>query len=418
MSGLIAGTIKSLLQIKPKSRCDTYTDQYHRIFMVKMAMVSSLLLAMNWLKDTMSCIIPGHHGIDGKFTSQACWINGFFIYKELRHVPGMFGYYGIPKSFEDNGYYPPIDSYGAPEPCQVNSNDKACIPLSKTFYLQYQWFPFYMAALALLYYLPYIFYRHHNSDVISLKTNLKAPDVDVVGLVRNYFNHGVNTVTKMRITVLANLCIKIMYIVVNIIAFFGTNSLVNGDFKMYGVQWVNWKKQPDSTEYDYTAAPKGANNPASVLLPTFGLCEVLELGKDIKHTLYNKHQFVCEISQNVLYQYVLLILWFLFVIGVVVSVVGFIIEVCDHLLTFYAFMAQGDQTRRVYQMLTIRECQYLEYIRKKDINKYGEVVRLLKKDRLDQLYNPGNPGQHDNPMYGPNDPYAESKKLLSEMNNE
>lgn len=382
-----------------------------------MALVSAALLGMNWLKDSMSCIIPGHHGIDGKFTSQACWIQGFFIYKELRHIPGMFGYYGIPKSFEDNGYYPSLTKLGSPEPCQVSDKNKDCVPYSKTFYLQYQWFPFYMAALAVLYYLPYIFYRHFNSDVISLKLNLKSPAVDIPGLVNNYFNHSVNTISKMRLSVVANLVIKLMYVIVNIIAFFGTNSLVNGDFKMYGIHWLDWRKQPNQENYDYTAAPEGSNNPASVLLPTFGLCEVLELGKDIKHTLYNKHMFVCEVSQNVLYQYVLLILWFLFILGLVFSVIGFVIEICDHLLTFYAFMAQGDQTRRVYQMLTIRECQYLEYIRKKDYLKYGEVVRLLKKSRLDQLYN-ADQDQHDNPMASPKGPYAETQKLLDEMKSE
>ena len=65
-------------------------------------------------------------------------------------------------------------------------------------------------------------------------------------------------------------------------------------------------------------------------------------------------------------------------------------------------------------MLTIRECQYLEYIRKKNITKYGEVVRLLKKERLDQLYNGDAKPAYDNPS-APVDPYAESKKLLSEM---
>jgi len=408
---MIVGTFKDLLSIKPKSRCDTYTDQYHRIFMVKMALVSAALLGMNWLKDTMSCIIPGHHGIDKGFTAQACWIQGFFIYKELRHIPGMFGYYGIPQSFEYDGYYP---SHGN-KPCRAGPDNEDCVPYSKTFYLQYQWFPFYMGAIALLYYLPYIFHRHFNTDMISLKTNLKSPDVDIPGLVHNYFNHSVNTISKMRTCVLANLIIKLLYVVVNVIAFFGTNSLVNGDFKMYGIEWLNWSKQPNEDEYDYTTAPKGAYNPASVLLPTFGLCEVLELGKDIKHTLYNKHQFVCEISQNILYQYVLLLLWFLMIIGLLISVLGFVIEVCDHLLTFYAFLAQGNQTRRVYQLLTIRECQYLEYIRKKDYTKYGQVVRLIKSERLDQLYDADHQDQYDNPMASPADPYAESKKLLDEM---
>ena len=52
-------------------------------------------------------------------------------------------------------------------------------------------------------------------------------------------------------------------------------------------------------------------------------------------------------------------------------------------------------------MPTLRECQYLEYIRKKDMNIYGEVVRKLKEDRLDQLYHA------DNPFYDNNAPWAQ-----------
>ena len=37
---LITGKLKDLLKIKPKTRFDGYTDQFHRIFMVKMSMVS------------------------------------------------------------------------------------------------------------------------------------------------------------------------------------------------------------------------------------------------------------------------------------------------------------------------------------------------------------------------------------------
>ena len=47
--------------------------------MVKMAMVSSMLLGLNWLKDEITCIIPSTTGMDsvGKaFVHEACWIQG------------------------------------------------------------------------------------------------------------------------------------------------------------------------------------------------------------------------------------------------------------------------------------------------------------------------------------------------------
>ena len=75
---MITGNIKSLLQVKFKARHDTYTDQFNRILMVKMAMISSMLLGLNWFKDTISCIVPSidKGGIDKGYVAQACWIQG------------------------------------------------------------------------------------------------------------------------------------------------------------------------------------------------------------------------------------------------------------------------------------------------------------------------------------------------------
>ena len=73
---MITANIKSLLQMKFKARHDSYTDQYNRLFMVKMAMISSMILGLNWLKDTITCIIPVTAGIDKGYVHQACWIQG------------------------------------------------------------------------------------------------------------------------------------------------------------------------------------------------------------------------------------------------------------------------------------------------------------------------------------------------------
>ena len=73
---MITGNIKSLLQIKFKSRHDSYSDQYNRIFMVKMVMISSMLLGLNWFKDTIRCALPNFSGMDKAYVYQACWIQG------------------------------------------------------------------------------------------------------------------------------------------------------------------------------------------------------------------------------------------------------------------------------------------------------------------------------------------------------
>jgi len=399
---MITGSIKGLLQIKFKARHDSLTDQFNRIFMVKMAMVSSMLLGLNWFKDTMTCVIPGTAGIDKGYVHEACWIQGFYVYRDLPMVQGKMAYYGIPRNLKEDGMM-----NGAL--CETETNAQ-CEPLEKTFYLQYQWFPFYIAVIGFLYYLPYVLFRYINTDLISLKSSIKAVEPDIDGIVKNYFNYQINPPMRMRLRLFANIFCKICYLIVNVIAFVATDNLLNGDFRRYGTEWINWSKQSNSKAYDYTAGRKRLR-PGEIMLPTFGFCEVLELSKDIKHHLFNTHKFVCEISQNVLYQYVLIVLWFLFIFGMIVSCIGFIMQVVDHLVTITCFLSQGSQAKRVYQSLTLRECEYLEYVRKKNLPVYGRLIRKLKEERLDRFQ--GNNG------YAPEDqkmnPYGPSQKLLNDV---
>ena len=321
----------------------------------------------------------------------------------MKFTPGILGYYGIPKSLEFNGLYK--DS--TDDLCTVGTNSPDCMPLTKTFYLQYQWFPFYIATIGFLYYLPYILFRFVNTDLISLKASIKAADVDIDAIVKNYFNYQINPPLRMKLRLFANLVVKICYIIVNVVAFVGTNSLLNGDFKNYGNEWIKWSKKTNAGAYDYTATRKNIK-PGEVLLPTFGFCEVMELGKDIKHTLFNSHKFVCEISQNVLYQYVLILLWFLFIFGMIISCIGFIMQVVDHVITITCFLSQGSHAKKVYQSLTLRECEYLEFIRKKNLAIYGKLIRKLKEARIDGF---GNGYGHG---HNPSNPYEKSQQLLND----
>ena len=43
--------IKKLLRIKIKPRKDPYTDQFSRIFMVKMMMLTATITGLSWAKD-------------------------------------------------------------------------------------------------------------------------------------------------------------------------------------------------------------------------------------------------------------------------------------------------------------------------------------------------------------------------------
>ena len=56
---MVATDIKSMLSISIKSRHDSHTDQYNRIFMVKLLLVSSLIMGISWFQDSIHCMVPG-----------------------------------------------------------------------------------------------------------------------------------------------------------------------------------------------------------------------------------------------------------------------------------------------------------------------------------------------------------------------
>ena len=74
----IANNIKAILEIKIKTRHDSYTDQFSRIFMVKMFIISSLVIGIDWFHDTVACIVPNSSDLSSKFVHSACWIQGKF----------------------------------------------------------------------------------------------------------------------------------------------------------------------------------------------------------------------------------------------------------------------------------------------------------------------------------------------------
>ena len=75
MSLLISGSIQDVLSIKLKHRSDSFTDQFSRIFMVKMLIISSLITSMEFFSDTVSCIVPNQSGsLNLEFVHSACWI--------------------------------------------------------------------------------------------------------------------------------------------------------------------------------------------------------------------------------------------------------------------------------------------------------------------------------------------------------
>jgi len=380
---MVATDIKGMLSITIKSRHDSHMDQYNRIFMVKLFMVTSLIMGISWFQDSISCIIPDAHGISGGFVSQTCWIQGVYVYKELKDRVDEVAYYGIPKDITLDGILKDSPS-GELCPLVPKLNKRPsenCKPMEKTFFLQYQYFPFMIASFAILFYIPYVAFRTANNDLISLKNTVKGDEPDAEKIAKHYFDTRTNPQRNNMLRIVFNVLIKVLYLVANLVCFLGLDSLLNGEFTSYGSKWISWTRLDNSVAYDYMGMrdfPKPGNN----LLPPFGYCEVHASAKDIKESYANKHKFVCELSQNVLYQYCLVVLWFALIFGIVISCVGIIVLFVHYAIGIFGFKAHGPTGKKIFKLLSFRELEYLEFIRKRDIALYGEVLDKLKDIKL------------------------------------
>ena len=56
---MFSSDLKSLFTISIKTRYDSLSDQFNRIFMVKLLLVSTVIMAVSWYQDDVHCIVPG-----------------------------------------------------------------------------------------------------------------------------------------------------------------------------------------------------------------------------------------------------------------------------------------------------------------------------------------------------------------------
>lgn len=101
-----------------------------------------------------------------------------------------------------------------------------------------------------------------------------------------------------------------------------------------------------------------------------------------------RHRVVCEISQNIRYQYILIIMWFFFAVGIFVSILGFLHSVMGIIKAMFwiyrpKFFPKESLSDKVTAQLTIREMEYLEKIKSIDLTVYGELLIELTRYRPD-----------------------------------
>jgi len=377
---LLTDTISGLVSIKLKPRQDGLTDQYNRILMMKTSILLSAFIGFNYFNDKVSCIVGNSESMDGDFVGATCWIQGFYIYEDLRSRLEDSAYFGIPRNMDYDG----VTAQGVL--CSTTDRGldhvEECVPMKKQFYLQYQYMPFLIASFAFLYYVPYMLFQVVNSDLESLKSAVKGDEeATAERLVESYFNPKVNNGTKMKYRVGMMVVIRILYLVVNLIVLLGLDSLFLGHYLSYGSDYIAATTQGFGI-HEHNLKLRDVAKPGNVLIPAMGYCDVTEASRDVRNTRINYHKLLCEISPHVLYQYVLLVFWFLIVVGIIMSVVGIVMTVSGQLVSFCVFLNSKEASRDLYRQLTSREVDYLEYIRKRNLVLYKEVLEKLHAARI------------------------------------
>ncbi|XP_065670465.1 uncharacterized protein LOC124818066 isoform X2 [Hydra vulgaris] len=381
----ITGNIKDILSIKFKNRQDAYTDQFSRIFMTKIFLISAFIMSLDFFNSNISCYYKSKPLLDQEFVHRTCWIQGLYNFVELNKMCSKnCKYFGIPHNIEMDGIKNDVL-------CNTKS-EKKCIPMAKIFFLQYQYFPFYIGSLAVAYYLPYIVFRAINTDIINLKTLIATSRITCPKkIVETYFNYKVNGgQLELRFKTILSIIVKLLYVIVNLFGFLLTNLLLNNKYLTYGVDWIIWVQNKQKLGF-HEIGQHNISNPGDVLLPVLALCEIPAASNNNRYQYVNNHKFICEISPNVLYQYVMVVLWFMFILGVLVSCAGFFLNIFEYFYIYFniflnrSVFLKNQVDDKFFYNLTLRENEYLKNILNSDKTIYKEVLSFLKQSRVLQM---------------------------------
>jgi len=96
-------SVWEVISWKSKSRYDTASDQYTRIFMPKLFIVASLIMAFSYFNDKLNCLVSNRLENSREFVQESCWIQGFYIYREMHQYLNESAFYGIPEHISHDG---------------------------------------------------------------------------------------------------------------------------------------------------------------------------------------------------------------------------------------------------------------------------------------------------------------------------
>ncbi|XP_066928294.1 innexin inx2-like [Clytia hemisphaerica] len=381
MADVLAKGVGSFMSVKLKVRHDSFTDQVQRIWMTKVFVVSSIIMFSSRFYDQgMGCIVPESVKLPNDFVQNGCWIRGFYIYPYLADHMDQSAYYGIPNELRYTGYSrnDPSSLCVAPRGRQrrgSTSVHESCIPMQKEYFKQFQWMPYCIFVMAFLFYLPYILFRYTITDIVSLRQNLKSPEINADDYICYYFDHRNNSITKQRIRIFFSYAVKILYIIVNMTIFYILDWSTNYRFKSYGNDWFEFSRLDDAMKHDFDW--RSEPTPGNRFLPTFALCDLSAVHSK---TFSVRSTVVCEVSSFLYFQYIFLLLWLFVIMGMCLSALGFIFHMGYHMFLYWTM--KHSRSSNLYNQLTLREMEYLECLRLNDLVLHSRVLKTLIRERV------------------------------------
>lgn len=76
-----------------------------------------------------------------------------------------------------------------------------------------------------------------------------------------------------------------------------------------------------------------------------------------------------------------MVLWFFFIASICISCLGLFAYIVSHLMHLLPRRKNASK-QKILSVLTFRELEYLEIIKDSDMDKYSDVLKLIKQDRF------------------------------------
>ena len=213
-----------------------------------------------------------------------------------------------------------------------------------------------------------------NYLIYYLKFQIETDEV-----FKTYFSRDAKRMSEDRFRVMCNYAVKCLYVISNVMAMSFLHKFLNNRFYSYGLEWMSWYQGSTSERFFYETREEPI--PGNRLLPVFGMCDLYDVRHDLTTRYANKVTVVCEISAHAIYQHVLIMIWFILVFSNVVSILGLIYYLFNHLR-----MLQKTKVKKGTLLLqhgrrelTLRQIEYLECIKSIDLAIHSKITKMLEE---------------------------------------